>query len=69
MRELTSQTQAAHKFRAQENEKTVSHAYVEMAKALATSEQTEDRQLAKGLQGYLEQHGVQVRLRRQPGIR
>jgi hypothetical protein len=40
-----------------------------MAKALATSDQPEDRQLAKGLQGYLQEHGVQVRLRRQPGIR
>ena len=69
LRELTSKTQDAHKMRAQENEKKASHAFSEMAKALASSEQPEDRQLAKGLQGYLQQHGVQVRLRRQPGIR
>jgi len=73
MRELTSKTQEAHKFRAQENEKTAAHAYSEMAKALATSEQAEDRQLAKGLQGYLQQHGVEVRaemrVRRQPRMR
>ena len=69
IRELTSKTQEAHKLRALENEKTASHAYSEMAKALATSDQPEDRQLAKGLQGYLQEHGVQVRLRRQPGIR
>ncbi len=73
MRELTSKTQEAHKLRAQENEKTAAHAYSEMAKALATSEQAEDRQLAKGLQGYLQQHGVEVRaemhVRRQPRMR
>ena len=44
-----------------------------MAKALATNEQAEDRQLAKGLQGYLQQHGVEVRaemrVRRQPRMR
>lgn len=73
MRQLTSKTQEAHKLRAQENEKTAAHAYSEMAKALATSEQAEDRQLARGLQGYLQQHGVEVRTepraRRQPRMR
>lgn len=68
-RELSSKTQEAHKMRAQENERTASHAYTEMVKVLATSELSEDRVLAKGLQGYLKQHGVEVRLRRQPGIR
>ena len=73
MRELTSKTQEAHKFRAQENEKTAVHAYTEIAKALGTSEQAQDRQLAKGLQGYLQEHGVEVqknvRVRRQPRMR
>lgn len=73
MRELTSKTQEAHKFRAQENEKTATHAYMEMAKALSTSELADDRQLAKGLQGYLQEHGVEVqknvRVRRQPKMR
>lgn len=73
MREVTSKTQDAHKLRAQENEKKTVHAYSEMAKVLATSEQAEDRQLAKGLHGYLAQHGVEVRpdlrVRRQPRMR
>ena len=73
LREMTSQTQEAHKLRAQENEKSVSHAYTEMAKALATSEHGDDRQLAKGLQGYLQKQGVDVRIdapaRRQPRMR
>lgn len=65
----TSKTQDAHKLRALENERIATHAYREMAKALANSDQPEDRTLAKGLQGYLKDHGVEVRLRRQPAIR
>ncbi len=69
VRELTSKTQDAHKFRAQENERTAIHAYSEIAKALSASEHSEDRQLAKGLQGYLQSHGASVKLSRQRGIR
>lgn len=69
LREGTSKTQDVAQMRAQANEKQATQAYKEMAQALASSDLSEDRKLAQGLQGYLKQHGVELRLRRQPGIR
>ena len=69
IREDTAVTQDVPKMRAIANEKRITKAYTEIAKALATSPELDDQQLAKGLNGYLRQQGVNVPVRRQQGIR
>lgn len=67
-RESTSQTQTTAQARAEFNHKRYATAYQAMAKALSSSDDPADRQLAKGVQTYLQAQGVPVKLK-QVGIR
>jgi hypothetical protein len=65
-RQSTSESQSVPQMRAKANEQKVSQAYTEIAKALATSADAQDRSLAQGLQGYLQEHGVSIQLPPRP---
>lgn len=69
-REATAMTQPAAKARALENEQRVMHAYIQMAQALATSPDSADQSLAKGLKNLMQGHGVRITFnpQRKPGI-
>lgn len=67
-REQTAQTQTAAQKKAAQNQQRYAKAYQEMAKALSQSDDPADRQLAKGVQNYLQAQGVPLKLK-QVGIR
>lgn len=64
-REATAMTQPAAKARALENDQKVMNAYIQMAQALATSPDSADQNLAKGLKNLMRDHGVRTTIRPQ----